>query len=151
MGGPVLFTIGYEGTTVDRVMAALLRAGVAHLLDVRAVPNSRKLGFSRRPLEAAATEAGLQYTHLRALGTPKLGRQAARRGDGATMRRIFQAHLASPEPQAELARAVAISCEGPCCLLCFERDHLMCHRDILAGLMATRTGALVEHLLAEFP
>jgi uncharacterized protein (DUF488 family) len=146
---PALFTIGYEGSTVDRVVAALRAAGVAHLLDVRAVPSSRKPGFSRRQLEAAVLEAGMQYTHLRALGTPKPGREAARRGDAATMQRIFAAHLAAPEPQAELARAVAISREAPCCLLCFERDHRMCHRDILAGLIHAGTTFRVSHLVAE--
>ena len=146
---PGLFTIGYEGTTVDRVIAALRQAGVAHLVDVRAVPSSRKPGFSRRLLEATALAAGLQYTHLRALGTPKPGRDAARRGDAATMQRIFDAHMQAPEPQAELARAVAISREAPCCLLCFERDHRMCHRDILAGLIRHRTAARVTHLTAD--
>jgi uncharacterized protein (DUF488 family) len=149
MTGTTLATIGYEGSTVDRVIAALLRAGVAHLVDVRAVPNSRKPGFSRRQLEAAALEAGLRYTHLRALGTPKPGREAARRGDADTMRRIFAAHMDAPEPQAELARAIAISREAPACLLCFERDHRMCHRDILAGLIRDRSGARVTHLVAE--
>lgn len=146
---PALATIGYEGTTVDRVIAALHAAGVTHLVDVRAVPNSRKPGFSRRQLEAAAREAGLDYTHLRALGTPKPGREAARRGDAATLHHIFDAHMQAPEPQAELARAMAISRAAPACLLCFERDHAMCHRDILAGLIHARTGARVSHLLAE--
>ena len=148
MSPPALHTIGYQASTVDRVIAALRQAGIAHLVDVRAVPNSRKPGFSRRQLEAAVRDAGMQYTHLRALGTSKPGREAARRGDAATMRRIFAAHVQSPEPQAELARAVAISREAPCCLLCFERDPLMCHRDILAGLIHDRTGAPVTHLLA---
>ncbi len=149
MSTPALFTVGYEGTTVDRVIAALQQVGVVHLVDVRAVPSSRKPGFSRRQLEAAALEAGLQYTHLRALGTPKPGREAARRGDAATMHRIFDAHMQAPEPQAELARAMAISREAPACLLCFERDHRMCHRDILAGLIHAGIGARVTHLLAE--
>ena len=65
------------------------------------------------------------------------------------MQRIFDAHLQAPEPQAELARAVAISREAPACLLCFERDHTMCHRDILAGLIRAGTGARVTHLRAE--
>ena len=149
MTTPSLFTIGYEASTVDRVLAALREAGVAQLVDVRAVPSSRKPGFSRRQLEAAAVQAGLGYTHLRALGTPKPGREAARRGDAATLHRIFDAHMQAPEPQAELERAIAISRAAPTCLLCFERDHRMCHRDILAGLIHGRTGAAVTHLLAE--
>jgi uncharacterized protein (DUF488 family) len=146
---PTLFTIGYEGTTIDRVIAALRGAGVAHLLDVRALPNSRKPGFSRRQLEASAAEAGLRYTHLRGLGTPKAGRDAARRGDIATMHRIFAGQLATPEAELDLARAVAISAEAPTCLLCFERDHATCHRDIVAGLIHARSGLHVAHLAAD--
>lgn len=144
-----LFTIGYEGSTIDRVIAALRSAGVAHLLDVRALPNSRKPGFSRRQLEAAVAEAGMRYTHLRGLGTPKAGRDAARRGDVATMHRIFAGQLATHEAAADLERAMAIGDEGGACLLCFERDHAACHRDIVAGLMRGRTGARVVHLVAE--
>jgi uncharacterized protein (DUF488 family) len=146
---PALFTIGYEGTTVDRVIAALGAAGVAHLLDVRALPNSRKPGFSRRQLEAAVEEAGIRYTHLRGLGTPKAGRDAARRGDVATMHRIFAGQLATTEAAGDLERAVAISAEAPSCLLCFERDHAACHRDIVAGLIHARTGLRVAHLVPE--
>ena len=143
---PTLFTIGYELSTVDRVIAALGHAGVRHLVDVRAVPSSRKPGFSRRLLEGSVRAAGLQYTCLRALGTPKPGRDAVRHGDAATMHRIFAGHMETPEAQAELARAIAISREAPACLLCYERDHAMCHRDILAGLIRGATGAEVIHL-----
>jgi len=146
---PEITTIGYEQSTVDHVIAALKEAGVARLVDIRAVAGSRKPGFSKRQLQAAAEEAGIEYVHLRALGTPKPGRDAARKGDAATMHRIYAAHIATPEADAELARAVAMTGETPCCLLCFERDHSMCHRDLLAGMIRKRTGARVRHLIAE--
>jgi uncharacterized protein (DUF488 family) len=151
MTPPRLCTIGYEGTSVGLVLAALLEAGVRHLIDVRAVSSSRKPGFSRRQLAAAATEAGLRYTHLQALGTPKPGRDAARHGDGAIMRRVFAAHLREPETQAALAQAAALVTAEPCCLLCYERDHALCHRAILAGLLAAESGAEVTHLLPALP
>ncbi len=117
------------------VVAELLAAGVRHLIDVRAVPLSRKPGFSKRQLAAALDEAGVRYTNLRGLGTPKSGRIAARRGDTATMRTIFAAQMATPEAQADLALAVAIAGEAPCCLLCFEREPQHCHRLLVAELM----------------
>ncbi len=139
-----LSTIGYEGTTVDAVVAALLGAGVQHLLDVRAVPQSRKPGFSKRLLGGTAQAAGLRYTHLRGLGTPKAGRDAVRHGDVAAMRRIFSAHLATPEAQLDLARARDIAAGERVCLLCFERDHTHCHRSIVADLI----GSPARHLTA---
>ncbi len=133
--GPPLSTIGYEATTIAAVVAELLAAGVRHLIDVRAVPLSRKPGFSKRQLAAALDEAGLRYTNLRGLGTPKAGRIAARRGDTATMQRIFHAHMETPEAQADLAHAVAVAREAPACLLCFERDAARCHRMLVAEAM----------------
>ena len=141
-----LATIGYEATTIDRVVAELLAAGVRHLIDVRAVPLSRKPGFSKRQLAAALDEAGLRYTNLRGLGTPKAGRIAARRGDTATMRAIFATHMDTPEAQTDLALARVIAREARSCLLCFERDPSHCHRLLVAELMQPPT---LVHLYPE--
>ena len=146
---PELLTIGYEACVIGNVIAELRAAGATHLLDVRAVPQSRKPGFSKRLLGAAVEEAGMRYVHLRGLGTPKAGRQAVRHGDVAAMHRIFNAHMATDEAQADLANAVSLAAGQRACLLCFERDHRECHRAIVAGLVAERTGLPVRHLVAE--
>lgn len=135
---PSLFTIGYEKSTPDAVAAALTDAGVTVLIDVRAVPASRRPGFSKNALAARMERAGIAYLHLRDLGTPKAGREAARAGDVAAMRRIFDAQMEKPEAQAALAQAVAIAKDAPTCLLCLEREHDQCHRAIVADLMARR-------------
>jgi uncharacterized protein (DUF488 family) len=132
---PQLFTIGYQGSTLPAVLAALRDAGVKHLIDVRAVPQSRKPGFSKRLLCASVEAEGMRYTHLRALGTPKAGRDAVRHGDVGAMHRIFRKHMQGAEAQAELARAAAIAADEPACLLCFERDHTECHRSIVAEML----------------
>ena len=139
---PALFTIGYQGSTLASVLAELRAAGVAHLIDVRAVPQSRKPGFSKRLLCASVEAEGMGYTHLRALGTPKAGRDAVRHGNVAAMQRIFRAHMQGAEAEADLARAAAIAAEAPACLLCFERDHAECHRTIVAELL----GLAAHHL-----
>ncbi len=72
---------------------ALLAAGTVLLIDVRAVAASRRAGFSKRVLAAGLAEAGIGYLHLQPLGTPKPGRDAVRRGDIATMQRIFALHM----------------------------------------------------------
>ena len=127
-----LFTIGYEAATQAAVIAALQRAGVEVLIDVRAVPSSRRAGFSKRLLAASLGEAGIAYAHLQALGTPKAGRQAARAGRHAEMRAIFEAHLAEPAAQLQLLEARDIACERPSALLCLEADAAHCHRRIVA-------------------
>ena len=146
MTEPPLATIGYEGSMLDAVLAALDEAGIEHLLGIRAVPSSRKPGFSKRLLEASVVAQGLRYTHLRALGTPKAGRDAVRRGDPETMRRIFCEHMKSDAAQTELAQAVAIARGFRVCLLCFERDHTHCHRSIVAEMISAQSGQPIRHL-----
>jgi hypothetical protein len=91
-----LFTIGYEQTPASSVLDELERAGVKLLVDVRAVASSRRPGFSKRQLAAGLEERGISYVHLRGLGTPKEGREAARRGKFDTLERIYAAHLKTP-------------------------------------------------------
>ena len=83
-----IFTIGYEGATVPEVITALKRAGVERVIDVRALPLSRRPGFSKTPLRNALGESGIDYVHLKALGTPAEGRAAARAGRHADLERI---------------------------------------------------------------
>ena len=128
MTGKRIFTIGYEGATQAELIAALQAAGVARVIDVRAVPLSRKPGFSKNVLAAGLKAAGIGYVHLKALGTPPAGREAARRGDMATMERIYAAQLETPEAGAAAAQMIALAEEAPAALLCFERDPAQCHR-----------------------
>lgn len=140
-----LFTIGYERGSLGEVIAALRTAGVKTLLDVRELPNSRRAGFSRRMLDASLGEAGITYKHMRALGTPKAGRDAAKRGDNATMHAIFEQKLETPESQLALIEAAEIAQGGPTCLLCLEHDWHHCHRAIVADRLAAR-GFMAVHL-----
>ncbi len=123
-----IFTIGYEGATQPELIAALQAAGVRQVIDVRAVPLSRKPGFSKNVLAGGLKEAGIGYLHLKALGTPPAGREAARKGRMDEMKRIYAVQLETPEAGAETARMIASAEETPSALLCFERDPASCHR-----------------------
>lgn len=123
-----IFTIGYEGATQTELIAALQAAGVTRVIDVRAVPLSRKPGFSKNVLAAGLKEAGIDYVHLKALGTPPAGREAAREGRMDEMRRIFAEQLETPEAGAQSGQMLMLAAEKPSALLCFERDPADCHR-----------------------
>jgi uncharacterized protein (DUF488 family) len=143
---PDLQTIGYEGTTIDGVIRTLTGAATQLLIDVRAVAQSRKPGFSKRQLAAALDEAGIAYVHFQALGTPKPGRDAVRAGHPERMIPIFRAHMAGDRPLAELHQATQLAQERTACLLCFERDHRTCHRRLVAEMITAGTGQTVTHL-----
>ena len=142
-----IFTIGYEGATVGDFLAALQHAGVKRVIDVRAVPNSRRPGFSKTPLRNALAEAGIDYVHLRALGTPADGRAAARAGRHEDLQRIYAGQLELPAAIAEGAQMLALAAEEPSALLCYERDPEHCHRSLL--LDAVAPDAERVHLFSE--
>src|SRR5687768_2145006 len=131
-----IFTIGYEGATQDQFVAALVKAGVERVIDVRAFPLSRKPGFSKNVLAAALKEAGIDYIHLKALGTPPEGREAARKGDRAGLARVYAGQLETPEALVQSAEMLKLAREKPSALLCFERDPAMCHRTLLIEAVA---------------
>ena len=76
---PTIWTIGYERASSDALLAALKAAGVQVLMDVRDLPLSRRAGFSKSTLRVSLEAEGIEYVHLKGLGTPKEGRLAARR------------------------------------------------------------------------
>jgi uncharacterized protein (DUF488 family) len=144
---PELMTVGYEGTTSTEVLALLRRSNVQLLIDVRAIASSRKPGFSKTLLAGGLQAEGIGYLHLRGLGTPKEGRQAVRAGKPKIMEAIFAEHMKSDRAQAELAHAVQLARTERCCLLCFERDHTTCHRNIIAEAIHAATGQGITHLV----
>ena len=141
-----LATIGYERATQDEVIGKLKAAQIEVVLDVRAVASSRRAGFSKTLLAASLAGAGVDYLHLRALGTPKAGRQAARAGRVAEMRRIFEDHLEQPEAQVALAQAVQVAGERRAALLCYEAEAKDCHRSIVADRIRAATDCIVVDL-----
>src|SRR3546814_17582335 len=120
MAKPPLSTIGYEGRTVAEFMEALEAARVELVIDVRAVAASRRLGFSKTVLAAGLRDRGIDYLHLRSLGTPKAGREAARTGRIAAMRAIYAEKLATPEAGVALEAAHDWGGRRRVAGLCFE-------------------------------
>ena len=144
-----LFTIGYEQTPSKAVLDELEHAGVKLLVDVRAITSSRRPGFSKNQLAAGLDERGISYIHLKGLGTPKEGRQAARSGKYDLLHNIYAAHLKKPEARQGLDELSALVKQaGPVCLLCYERDHRHCHRRWIAEIVEQRDHVKVENLAA---
>lgn len=132
-----IFTIGYEATTMGEFLAALQGAGVQRVIDVRALPLSRRPGFSKSPLRHSLEEAGIDYVHLKALGTPAEGRSAARAGRQQDLERIYSGQLELPEAIVQAAQMRELAGERPSALLCYERDPACCHRTLLLDAVAS--------------
>lgn len=142
----MLFTIGYEGATLDDFTATLKCAGVRFVVDIRDRPQSRRPGFSKTALAEALDESGIRYVHLGDLGDPKPGRDAARAGDFTTFRRIFGGVLASDIGRLAIETVAKWAMEDNVCLLCYERNPDECHRKLVAHAVETITQERTQHL-----
>ena len=136
----VLFTVGYEGTDIDRFVRTLKAAGIRQLADVRAVAVSRKAGFSKKKLAERLADEGIHYIHFVSLGDPKPGRDAARAGEFDLFRSIYGDHIQTEDAQCALSELAETVQTAPTCLLCFERDPETCHRTIVAHEVSGKTG-----------
>ena len=136
-----------KGSSQEALFHALLRHDVQTLLDIREVPLSRKPGLSKTALGRAATGYGMQYAHIRALGTPRDVRHRRKIDhDAAAFREGFLEHLAG---QDEAMQALVERVRGErCCLLCYEADARECHRWFVAERAVEMSGGglTVVHL-----
>jgi uncharacterized protein (DUF488 family) len=144
-----LYTIGYEGAQLDTFLDKLRDVGAVLLIDVRALPLSRRKGFSKTRLRDSLSATGIDYFHVRELGAPKAIRENLRRtGDYATYFRHFGAYL---KTQTTVLQALAKRHEGVVVLMCYERDPSKCHRSMVAREVGFLSGVTPVHLQVEEP
>jgi uncharacterized protein (DUF488 family) len=61
----MIFTIGHSNHLIEAFIALLHRHGITAVGDVRSHPYSRYVPqYSREPLQAALTQAGIEYVFL---------------------------------------------------------------------------------------
>jgi len=141
-----VWTIGYEGLSVEQFLELLSANRVEHLVDIREAPISRKPGFAKAALAEAVGRLGIRYSHVRALGCPKPIRDRYRRdGDWSRYTRDFKIYLAAQAPAIAELRAGIMATRT--CLLCYEADFHRCHRSFVAEAVAGEPLA-IRHLLA---
>lgn len=141
-----LVSVGYEGRSVDDLIAQLVEQDVRVLVDVRLTPLSRKPGLSKTKLAIALRAAGIEYVHHRALGNPKDNRAGFRAGEQGSIDR-YRAVLEGADAGAALAHVTELLDGGVVALLCFEKDHAECHRNLVADrLLEVCPEASVVHV-----
>jgi len=139
-------TIGYERASLADFIATLQLGSIEILVDIRDRAQSRRAGFSKSALSDALHNVGISYVHMRELGDPKEGRDAARRGDFDKFHAIFDSVLEKKEAIEALAELEEMASANEVCLMCFERDHATCHRKIVADRLERKLGHKTRHL-----
>jgi len=157
---PSIATIGVYGFDRDSFLESLAAASVDLVLDVRqrrGVRGSEYAWANARRLQAALTEAGIGYTHLKELAPTTELRQLqyaedARRGEGKRSRtvladeyaRLYIEQILDPVDLGPIVKWIGASSAA---LLCVERDPEACHRSLIAARLQRELGFDVEHLL----
>lgn len=135
-----LVSIGYEGRTAEELLTRLVELGVSTLVDVRLTPLSRKPGLSKTRLGAACAVVGIHYVHLPSLGNPKENREPFRSGHASVGCIRFSALLAEPAAVASMDQLEALVRDARTAVLCFEREHVLCHRQVIVDELVARLG-----------
>jgi uncharacterized protein (DUF488 family) len=129
---PFLFTIGYEGLTIDAFLNKLIANNITTVVDVRSNPQSLKFGFSKKNLKQFVENAEMKYIHIPELGIPS----AMRKGLGTKIshNKLFQKYQTKLLPKQNVAIKQLIDLTNKnerIALVCFESDHHFCHRQTL--------------------
>lgn len=142
----MICTIGYEKADLEHFVGTLQAAEIDILVDIRDRAQSRRKGFSKTALDERLNDADIGYIHFRELGDPKEGREAARSGDMVKFRSIFDSVLASEPAQHALDQVADLAKSKRICLMCYERDHKECHRNIVSDALEEKLGVRTKHL-----
>ena len=143
---PAVYTIGYQGLSIDAFLNKLLESGIKTLADVRNAPLSRTFGFHRSTLLRLCENLGIEYRGIPELGVPSPERNnlnAQEDRDALFDRYRERVSLHQRKCLASLAEKML---EKHTALLCMESDPALCHRSQLADLVSRLTNLSVIHL-----
>jgi hypothetical protein len=143
---PAVFTIGYQGLSIDAFLNTLLENGIEILADVRNSPLSRTFGFHKSTMHRLCENLGIEYCGFRELGIPPSERANlnAKEDRDKLFEKYEQRVL---EFQTETLKSLAEKiCLKPTALLCMESDPQLCHRSELARIMSLISGLPIIHI-----
>ncbi|MDR0792528.1 MAG: DUF488 domain-containing protein [Chitinophagaceae bacterium] len=129
----ILFTIGYEGISLEEYLNRLLKNDVKILVDVRNNPLSMKYGFSKNQLERYCKSLGINYMHF-----PEVGIQSEQRQEMNTQAdydKLFAVYCQNNLPKTKTSQVKILNLLKEykrIALTCFEANICQCHRKHLA-------------------
>lgn len=127
----VLFTIGYEGKSIEAFINILIQNDVRLLCDVRKNPLSRKFGFSKGKLEHITQTVGIKYIHVPDLGIESDKRNSLETPDDyKSLFADYEKTLPSRRASLDVVYAL-LQQHSRIALMCFELEPEMCHRHVI--------------------
>lgn len=134
----ILFTVGYEGKTIENYINILIQNNIRILVDVRKNPISRKFGFSKNKLEHIVETVGIRYVHIPALGIESEDRTMLKTKEDYS--KLFNMYKKTLENQTEHLEYLysLFSANYRIALTCFEKEAEMCHRHVIRDYLVQK-------------
>jgi uncharacterized protein (DUF488 family) len=137
----ILFTIGYEGISLEEYLNRLLKNDVKVLVDVRNNPLSQKYGFSKSLLSTCCNKLGIEYVHYAEVGIQSEERKALE--NQSDYDKLFDSYRANTLPRTVATQRQILSLlveKQRIALTCFESDICQCHRKHLSEAITKLPG-----------
>jgi uncharacterized protein (DUF488 family) len=137
----ILFTIGYEGISLEDYLNRLIKHDVKVLVDVRSNAVSMKYGFSRSQLKRFCANVNIEYLHIPEVGI--LSEQRQELNSQSDYDKLFDTytkdHLKKTVSHQE-AILKLLQQKQRIALTCFEANICQCHRKHLADAITQLPG-----------
>ncbi|WP_281336849.1 DUF488 domain-containing protein [Flavobacterium eburneipallidum] len=129
----VLFTIGYEGITLEAYLNKLIKNNIKVLCDVRKNALSMKYGFSKSQLKNACNGVGIEYIHIPEVGIDSEQRQELNTQiDYDSLFQIYKEKNLKESIDSQTKILNLLTNNKRIALTCFEADICQCHRKHLS-------------------
>lgn len=145
-----VYTIGYEGYTLENFIKKFKDSNIQQLIDVREIALSRKNGFSKSALKDELNKHGIRYEHLQNLGSPKnirheLKSSSMEEEDYKKFFAEYKKHINDEDVMKNISVIEGLAKRKKSVIMCYEKDYTICHRSIIAEELKRR-GWKVSHL-----
>jgi uncharacterized protein (DUF488 family) len=143
-----IFTIGYEGVSLEKYLNKLVKNNIKLLVDVRKNPLSMKYGFSKTLLKRFCESLGIKYIHIPKVGINSNKRQTLEKQEDYDV--LFESYKKTTLKETSTQQQQIISLLNEynrIALTCFESNICQCHRLPLAESLKTiESNLVVEHI-----
>ncbi len=142
----VIYTLGYEGISLEAYMNKLIQNNIKLLCDVRKNPFSRKFGFSYKTLNDILPKFGVKYVHIPQLGIESNKRKNLK--DKKDYKKLFDEYRTIlPSRKEALKEVLALQKKHlRIALTCFEKHHHECHRHCVSDYLSDNYNTQIIHL-----
>jgi len=128
-----LFTIGYEGISLEAYLNKLVKNDIKVLVDVRNNPMSQKFGFSKSQLIRYCESLNIEYIHFADVGIESEYRQELKEQNDYD--NLFNNYKKKTMPKTISTKEKILALlkeKNRIALTCFEANICQCHRKHLA-------------------